>query len=342
MLANQTLCQMLDIPIPPTALTGADSRTVLEQCRDLFPEPESFVSRVESILEEHRLVRNEELTLNDGRVFARDFIPIVTQNYRAHLWQYRDVTERKTAEAQILNAKIEAEEANAAKSSFLAMMSHELRTPLNAILGMTELVARHEASTSEQREFLEHDPDELREPPASHRRRPRSFQDRSEPHGSRADRRSILRELADEVAESVERPRDGRRTSSSSSTSTRICLRRSSEIPKRVRQVLLNLVGNAVKFTEKGYVQLDGRGRGLEARVDRVDIGFVVTDTGIGIPKDKQKNLFSKFYQAESSTTQEASAEAASGSISRSSHRRAHERTHRFHERARTREARFA
>ncbi|HLE68431.1 MAG TPA: PAS domain S-box protein, partial [Vicinamibacteria bacterium] len=152
-LANQSLCQMLDIPVPPWALGGADSRTLLEQSKHLFPAPEQFASRVEQILKTHTLVRGEELSLDDGRVFARDYVPIVNQKYRAHLWQYRDITERKLAEAEILKAKFEAEKANNAKSSFLAMMSHELRTPLNAILGMTELSLETELS-AEQREFL--------------------------------------------------------------------------------------------------------------------------------------------------------------------------------------------
>ena len=298
-MANQTLCQMLDIPVPPTALTGADSRTILEQCKSLFPEPEQFIERIDNILSAHSLIRNEELTLRDGRVFARDFIPIITQNYRAHLWQYRDVTERKRAEAEIVHAKEEAEKANAAKSSFLAMMSHELRTPLNAILGMTELSLDTELSR-EQSEFLR----TIQTNSENLLRLIDDVLDLSRIEANRMDLEHIPfdpRELLEEVAESV----NVRAATKDVELLLDIDPHLPSEIvgdPKRVRQVLANLVGNAVKFTEKGSVQLSVEVEDWTPG-DRVDLAFVVADTGIGIAKDKQEKLFSRFYQAESSTT---------------------------------------
>ena len=298
-MANQTLCQMLDIPVPPTALTGADSRTILEQCKSLFPEPEQFIERIDNILSAHSLIRNEELTLRDGRVFARDFIPIITQNYRAHLWQYRDVTERKRAEAEIVHAKEEAEKANAANSSFLAMMSHELRTPLNAILGMTELSLDTELSR-EQSEFLR----TIQTNSENLLRLIDDVLDLSRIEANRMDLEHIPfdpRELLEEVAESV----NVRAATKDVELLLDIDPHLPSEIvgdPKRVRQVLANLVGNAVKFTEKGSVQLSVEVEDWTPG-DRVDLAFVVADTGIGIAKDKQEKLFSRFYQAESSTT---------------------------------------
>ena len=298
-MANQTLCQMLDIPVPPTALAGADSRTILEQCKTLFPEPKQFLERIDSILSAQSLVRNEELTLFDGRVFARDFIPIVTQNYRAHLWQYRDVTERKRAEAEIVRAKEEAEKANAAKSSFLAMMSHELRTPLNAILGMTELSFDTDLSR-EQTEFLS----TIQTNSENLLRLIDDVLDLSKIEANRMDLEHIPfdpRELVEEVAGSL----NVRAATNNVELVLDIDPHLPAEIvgdPKRVRQVLVNLLGNAVKFTEKGTVQLSVEVQDWTPG-DRVDLAFVVEDTGIGIAKDKQDQLFSRFYQAESSTT---------------------------------------
>ena len=298
-MANQTLCQMLDIPVPPTALAGADSRTILEQCKSLFPEPKQFVERIDNILTAHSLIRNEELTLRDGRVFARDFIPIITQNYRAHLWQYRDVTERKRAEAEIVRAKEEAEQANAAKSSFLAMMSHELRTPLNAILGMTELSLDTHLNR-EQSDFLH----TIQTNSENLLRLIDDVLDLSKIEANRMDLEHIPfdpRELLEEVAESV----NVRAATKDVELLIDIDPHLPSEIvgdPKRVRQVLANLAGNAVKFTEKGSVQLSVEVEDWTPG-DRVDLAFVVADTGIGIAKDKQDQLFSRFYQAESSTT---------------------------------------
>ena len=313
-LANQTLCQMLDIPVPPRALGGADSRTLLEQSKHLFPAPELFVSRVEQILKTHVLVRGEELSLDDGRVFARDYVPIVNQNYRAHLWQYRDITERKRAEAEILRAKFEAEKANNAKSSFLAMMSHELRTPLNAILGMTELSLETELG-AEQREFLR----TIQTNSENLLRLIDDVLDLSKIEANRMDIEQIpydLRELVEEVAESL----NLRAMMKDVDLVLDVDPHLPAEIvgdPKRVRQVLLNLVGNAVKFTEEGFVWISVEIEDWKPG-DRLDLAIAVRDSGIGIPADKQRELFSRFYQAEGSTTRRFGGTGLGLNISRS------------------------
>jgi PAS domain S-box-containing protein len=313
-LANQSLCQMLDIPVPPQSLGGADSRTLLEQSKHLFPAPEEFVSRVEQILKAHTLVRGEELSLEDGRVFARDYVPIVNQNYRAHLWQYRDITDRKRAEAEILKAKFEAEKANNAKSSFLAMMSHELRTPLNAILGMAELALETDLS-SEQREFLR----TIQTNSENLLRLIDDVLDLSKIEANRMDLEQIpfdLRELVEEVAESL----SVRAVAKDVDLVLDIDPHLPVEIvgdPKRVRQVLLNLVGNAVKFTEKGFVAISVEIEDWKPG-DRLALSISVKDSGIGIPADKQGNLFTRFYQAEGSTTRRFGGTGLGLNISRS------------------------
>lgn len=313
-VANQALCRMLDIPVPPAALSRADSRTLLEQSKELFPEPARFLADVESILQKRDFVRNEELVLADGRVYSRDYVPIVTQNYRAHLWQYHDVTVRKRAEREILRAKVEAEQANAAKSSFLAMMSHELRTPLNAILGMTELSLDTELS-DDQKEFL------------------RTIQTNSETllcliddvldlskiEANRMDIELIRfdpRELVEEVAESL----NVRAASKSVELVVDIDPHLPTEVlgdAQRIRQVLVNLVGNAVKFTERGFVLLSASVEDWKPG-GRVALTLEVTDTGIGIPESKQRELFSKFYQADRSTTRRFGGTGLGLNISRS------------------------
>jgi PAS domain S-box-containing protein len=313
-LANQTLCQMLDIPVPPRTLGGADSRTLLEQSKHLFPAPENFVSRVEQVLKIGSLVRGEEVSLGDGRVFARDYVPIVNQNYRAHLWHYRDITDRKRAEAEILKSKFEAEKANNAKSSFLAMMSHELRTPLNAILGMTELSLETEL-TSEQREFLR----TIQTNSENLLRLIDDVLDLSKIEANRMDIEQIpydLRELVEEVAESL----NVRAMMKDVDLVVDVDPHLPAKIvgdPKRVRQVLVNLVGNAVKFTEEGSVSIAVEIEDWKPG-DRLDLAIVVRDSGIGIPTDKQSDLFTRFYQAEGSTTRRFGGTGLGLNISRS------------------------
>ena len=194
------------------------------------------------------------------------------------------------------------------------MMSHELRTPLNAILGMTELSLDTKLS-AEQREFLR----TIQSNSENLLRLIDDVLDLSKIEANRMDLERIPfdpRELADEVAESLK----VRAASKDVELVLDVDPHLPMEIvgdPKRVRQVLLNLVGNAVKFTEKGSVQLSVEVEDWKPG-DRVDLVFVVTDTGVGIPKDKQEKLFSKFYQAESSTTRKFGGTGLGLNISRS------------------------
>ena len=97
---NQEFCDMFSIPAPPQSMIGVDCSTSAEESKHLFAEPEEFARRVEELIREKRPVTGEELSLVDERTFERDYVPIfVGEEYRGHLWQYRDITGRKrTAE----------------------------------------------------------------------------------------------------------------------------------------------------------------------------------------------------------------------------------------------------
>jgi PAS domain S-box-containing protein len=101
-LTNQEFCHQFSIPVPPEQLIGADCAAALEAAKSLFKKPDAFVERIDELLAARKVVVSDELHMTDGTIFERDYIPIyVQEEYYGHLWQYRDVTERKRAAAQL-------------------------------------------------------------------------------------------------------------------------------------------------------------------------------------------------------------------------------------------------
>jgi signal transduction histidine kinase len=207
----------------------------------------------------------------------------------------RDITERRRAEAELHRAKVEAEEASRAKSEFLANMSHELRTPLTGVLGMAELLYE-DATTGDQREQIE----AILTSGKSLLAIINDLLDLSKVEAGRLELECLpcdLLQLSEEVLGLVA-PRI-----SSLAVQLRVevapgCITKRLADPVRVRQILLNLVGNAVKFTDQGSVTVcfaDGAAAGT--------VRCAVSDTGIGIAAEQQAGLFQPFAQADTSTT---------------------------------------
>ena len=210
----------------------------------------------------------------------------------------RDITERREADAALRSAKEAAEAANSAKSAFMAQMSHEIRTPLNGILGFADFMLRHPDSSAQDRsEYLQtvHD---------SGRHLLRLIDDILDlskiesgqmevecipctPHQIIAEVISILRVRAQDKGIHLEYYWKGAIPQSVESD------------PARFRQVLMNLVGNAIKFTEVGCVQVAARLETSELPRLIVD----VIDSGIGIAPENLERVFQPFVQADGSIT---------------------------------------
>ncbi len=212
----------------------------------------------------------------------------------------RDITERKQVEAEIRKAKDAAEASNQAKSQFLANMSHEIRTPMNAILGFTDLLKERiqsdpeigylgSISTSGKHLLtLINDILDLSKIEADALRlEPRPIN----PHSILNEVREFFRHRTDEKGIDLQLTVDP-------------------DLPKallmdetRIHQVLINLVGNAVKFTDTGHVKISVTSRKEDENGSEYLVRFQVEDTGIGIAEDKREEVFSAFVQSDSKAT---------------------------------------
>jgi signal transduction histidine kinase/CheY-like chemotaxis protein len=209
-----------------------------------------------------------------------------------------EIATRKAAQANLEEAIIIADAANRAKSDFLANMSHEIRTPLNGVIGMTDLALETEL-TPEQREYL----NTVKLSGDSLLILINDILDFSKIEAGKLEIDEIdfdLRENVEETMKTLAHRADEK--------GLELLCEFAHDLPpmvrgdpSRLRQILLNVVGNAIKFTTKGEVSLTVAKKSSPSADDFLQ--FTVTDTGIGIPPEKQKLIFEPFSQADASTT---------------------------------------
>jgi PAS domain S-box-containing protein len=286
--------------IPQDVLDKRNDDLALDFVVNQLIEPDSFMNNVRFLYSAPEKISNDILEFKDGRVFERYSQPQkINDSIAGRVWSFRDITQKKSYEEQLIKAKEKAEESDRLKTAFLHNISHEIRTPMNAIVGFTALLDEPGLDADSRKQFINiitQSTNQLLSIISDIVDVSNIETNQVKLNISEVNINTIIKDLYDQFKITADQQKllffyevkGPDKTSVLNTDKTKLV------------QILSNLLSNSFKFTKQGTVQF-----GYYIKNNCVE--FYVNDTGIGVPEDKKLKIFDRFYQIENNSSRQYS-----------------------------------
>lgn len=292
-LINKSLLKMFELDLQPVSLQGGDCKEITGQLKHFFLHPQKFEDDISKAVENKIEIICDELQTKNEKYFERDYIPIYSgEIFIGHLWIYRDISERKKAEQEILNSLEYEKELNQLKSRFVSLTSHEFRTPLASILASAEMLENYRSKWDEAK--IEKHLKRIQNSAGNMSNLLDGVLTLSKIEAAKLGFNPAtlkLKKFFEDLVEEI-------RLSSSNKHEIKVTMDIRCEEAvmdeKLLQHIFSNLLSNAVKYTPEG--------KKIELKFycnDEQKLIAEIIDEGIGIPQSEQQYLFDSFFRAE-------------------------------------------